>query len=204
MRNLTRNFLIAAVPMIAALFLIGGTSAHGPSVPDGPATNATKGNPVHIQGQAMGQAQQLGRTFGVNLIIEEYSTPDDQKVLLEAFNAKQNEGLVNALSKMSTKGRMAITGTLGYDVTYIRTWPLPDGGTKLRMVTNRPLRFGEVWSDSRSTDYSLSGIELILTADGKKNSGTLFPACQLKIDKEGQLQLETLQNPWKMVDVRIR
>jgi hypothetical protein len=193
--------------MVAVLFLISGTSAKlssGGTPVQGPATNATKKDPVHIQGQAMGQAQQLGQTFGVNLIIEEYSTPDDQKALLAAFNDKKNEGLVNALSKMNSKGRMAITGTLGYDVTYIRTWPLPGGGTKLRMVTNRPITFGENWSDSRSTDYNLSGVELILNADDKKNTGTLFPACQLKLDKEGQLQLETLQNPWKLVDVRIR
>lgn len=198
MRNLSRNFVIAAVAMVAVLFLIGGTSAQGP------ATGGTKEKPVHIQGQAMGQAQQMGQTFGVNLIIEEYSTVEDQKALLDAFTAKGNEGLVNALSKMSTKGRMAITGTLGYDVTYIKAFAQPDGGTKLRMVTNRPIRFGEAWSDSRSMDYNLSGVELILTADGKKNSGTLFPACQFKLDKENQIQIELLQNAFKLVDVRIR
>jgi pyrroline-5-carboxylate reductase len=93
---------------------------------------------VYYQAQAMGQAQQLGRTYGITLIIEEYSTPDDQKALLTAFNEKQNEGLVNALSKMSTKGRLSITGTLGYDVTYIKTFPMPDGSTRIRLVTNRP------------------------------------------------------------------
>jgi hypothetical protein len=198
MRNVSRNFTIAAVAMVAVLFLIGGTSAQGPG------TNGTKDKPVHIQAQAFGQAQQLGRTFSVNLIIEEYSTVDDQKALFDAFNAKKNEGLVNALSKMKTKGRMAITGTLGYDVTYIKAFAQPDGSTKLRMVTNRPITFGEAWSDSRSSDYNLSGVELILTADGKKNSGTLFPACQFKLDKEGQIQLELLQNAWRLADVRIR
>lgn len=159
---------------------------------------------IYIQAQAMGQAQQLGQTFSVNLIIEEFSTADDQKALLEAFNAKQNEGLVNALSKMNSKGRMSITGTLGYDVNYIRKFDMPDGGTKIRLVTDRPVRFGEVWSDSRSMDYSLSGAEIIMSADNKKNSGTLLPACKFKIDKENQLQLELLQNEWKLVNVRQR
>jgi hypothetical protein len=185
--------MIAAVAAIAALFLIGGTSAQD-----------TKQKRQTIQGQAYGQSQQLGQTFGVTIIIEEYSTADDQKALLAAFNAKQNEGLVNALSKMKSKGRMAITGTLGYDVAYIRKFPQPDGTTKLRMVTNRPITFGEAWSDSRSMDYSLSGVEIILSPDDKKNSGTLAPACQFKIDKEGQLQLELLQNAWRLADVRIR
>jgi hypothetical protein len=53
-------------------------------------------------------------------------------------------------------------------------------------------------------DYSLSGVEVILYPDDKKNSGTLAPLCQLKMDKENQLQLELYQNPWKLVDVRRR
>jgi len=31
-----------------------------------------------------------------------------------ATSARQNEGLVNALSKMKSKGRISVTGTLGY------------------------------------------------------------------------------------------
>ena len=198
MRNVSRNFTLAAAAMLAVLFLMGGTFAQGPG------TTATREKPITIQAQAFGEAQQMGQNFGVDIIIEDYSTADDQKALLEAFTAKQNEGLVNALSKMKSKGRISVTGTLGYDVSYIRKFPQPDGTTKLRMVTNRPITIGEAWADSRSMDYSLSGVEVILSTDEKKNSGTLMPACQLKIDKEGQLQIELLQNAWRLANVRIR
>jgi hypothetical protein len=159
---------------------------------------------IFIQGEAMGQAQQLGQMFSVNLTINEFSNAEDQKILLDAFNTKQNEGLVNALSKMKSKGRIAITGTLGYDVNYIRKFDLPDGSTKIRLVTDRPIMFGEAWTDSRSSDYNLSGMEVIITSDNKKNTGTLAPACKFKIDKENQLQLELLQNEWKMVNLKRR
>jgi hypothetical protein len=159
---------------------------------------------IYIQAQAMGQSTQLGRTFNITIIIQEFSTPDDQKALMAAFNEKKNEGLVNALSKMHTKGRMSITGTLGYDVAYIRHWKQPDGSIKYRLVTNRPITFGEAWSDSRSMDYSLSGVEIILSPDKKKNSGTLYPACQLKMNKENQLELELYRNPWKLVNIMKR
>jgi len=159
---------------------------------------------IYIQAQAMGESTQLGRTFGITLIIEEFSPPEDQKALLEAFTQKGNEGLVNALNKMHSKGRMSITGTLGYDVAYIRQWQQPDGSTKYRLVTNRPITFGEVWSDSRSMDYSLSGVEIIMYPDKKKNTGTLLPAVQLKMNKENQLDLETFQNPWKLVNIMRR
>jgi hypothetical protein len=159
---------------------------------------------IYIQAQAMGTSTQMGRTYGVTLIIEELSTEEERAGLLEAFQQKGNEGLVNALSKMHSKGRMSITGTLGYDVAYIKTFPQPDGSTRLRLVTDRPLRFGEVWADSRSSDYNLSGVEIVISKDKKHNTGTLYPACQLKMNKENQLELELYQNPWNLVNIMKR
>ena len=197
MRIMRRVIIATAVMAIISMLCLTGQKS---SAQDG--TKLPKS--IFIQGQAMGQSTQLGQTFSVNIIIEEFSTADDQKILLDAFNEKKNEGLVNALSKMKSKGRIAITGTLGYDVNYIRQFKMPDGGTKIRLVTDRPITFGELWTMSRSMDYSLSGAEIILSADNKKNSGILAPACQFKIDKENQLQLELLQNEWKIVEVRQR
>ena len=159
---------------------------------------------IYIQAQAMGQSTQLGRTFSVTLIIEEFSPPGDQQGLLEAFTQKGNEGLVNALEKMHSKGRMSITGTLGYDVSYIRQWKQPDGSTKYRLVTNRPITFGEAWSDSRSSEYSISGVEIVLYPNKKKNEGTLYPLVKLKMNIQKQLELETYQNPWKLVNIMKR
>ena len=115
------------------------------------AAQSTKlAKPIYVQATAMGQSTQMGQIFNVTAIINEYSSPEDQKILLEAFQAKGNEGLVNALSKMPSKGRLAITGTLGGDLAYIRRFPQPDGSVVIRAITNRLLRFGEVWADTRS------------------------------------------------------
>jgi dolichyl-phosphate-mannose--protein O-mannosyl transferase len=185
------------------LFLIIGSlalaSSHSTSAQE---SNLSK--PVHIQAQAMGTSTQMGQSFSVTAIVNELSSPADQQVLLEAFKAKGNEGLVNALSKMPSKGRLAITGTLGGDLAYIRRFQQPDGTTMIRMVTNRLLRFGEVWADTRSSDYQLSGVEVIFSKDKKHNSGVLIPAAELKINKEGHLEVETFQNPWKLVNVQLR
>ena len=111
---------------------------------------------------------QMGHSYSINAIINELSSPDDQKVLLEAFQTKGNEGLVNTLSKMPSKGRLAITGTLGGDLAYIRRFDQPDGTVMIRMITNRLLRFGEVWADTRSSDYQLTGLEIIFSKDKRK------------------------------------
>jgi len=155
------------------------------------------------QAMAMGQSTQMGQQFSVNVTVEEYSTPEDQQILVAAFDSGGMKGLVNALSKMKSKGRLAITGTLGYEVNYIRSFPTPTG-RKIRLVTNRPITFGEAWADSRSTDYNLSALELDISTEKDKNSGILLPACQFKIDKDKQLAIENYQNPWKLVDVRQR
>lgn len=171
----------------------------------GPATSAQKlAKSITIQGTALGESTQMGQVHQVTLIIEEFSTTEDQKALVSAFAEKGNEGLVNALSKMKSKGRMAITGTLGYDVSYIRLWKQPDGTVKLRLVTNRPIRFGEVWSDSRSSDYELSGVDIILNHDKKKSSGMVLPRAKLKLNKENVIEVEAFQNPFKLVNIMQR
>lgn len=160
--------------------------------------------PITIQAQAMGTSTQLGRSYSVTIRINEYSPAGDREILMEAFQQKGNEGLVNALSKMSSKGRIAITGTLGGDIAFARKLQMPDGSTKIRLVTNRLLRFGEVWADTRSTDYDLSAVEIILSPQKGKSTGTLLPASKLKMNKEKQLELELYQNPWNLVNVMVR
>ncbi len=159
---------------------------------------------IHIQGNAMGTSTQLGRSASITIIIQELSLPADQKILINAFKEKGNEGLVNALSKMPSKGRIAITGTLGGDLAYIRKIPMPDGSVKLRLITNRLLRFGEVWADTRSSDYELSAVEIVMSKHKGKSSGTLMPATKLKVNKEGETEIELFQFPWKLVNLRVR
>ncbi len=179
---------------VVCLILLNGTTTSAQKLPKS----------IHIQAQAMGTSTQMGRNYNITLIIQELSSEEERTGLLEAFQQKGNEGLVNALSKMQSKGRMQITGTLGYDVAYAKTFPQPDGSIRLRLVTDRPLRFGEVWADSRSSDYNLSGVEIVISKDKKHNTGTLYPACQFKMNKENQLELELFQNPWSLVNIMKR
>ena len=159
---------------------------------------------IYIHGQAMGTSTQMGRQASITIIIEELSTPADQKILISAFQEKGNEGLVNALSKMSSKGRIAITGTLGGNLAYIRKFQMPDGSVKLRMITDRLIRFGEAWADTRSSDYELSAVEIIISKQKGKSAGTLMPAARLKVNKEGETEIQLFNFPWKLVNVQVR
>lgn len=166
-----------------------------------PALSAKKVKDETIEATAMGTGSQLGQTIGISVEIYEYSTPEDRQILLDAFTKGQNQGLVNALTKMHAVGHISITGTLGYDLAFVRMIPTPTG-RKIRFVTNRQLRFGEVWADAQSTAFNLTGGEFDLNdTDKSKSAGVLYPECQLAIDKQGQLQIQLAQNAWNLVDV---
>jgi hypothetical protein len=95
----------------------------------------------------------------------------------------------------------AITGTIGYDLSYINLIPT-ETGRKIRFVTNRQIRFGEAYNNTQSIAYNLTAGEIeINDKDKGKSAGVLYPASQLVINKEGQLQIELRKNPWKLVNI---
>ena len=154
-----------------------------------------------IDATAWGTSTQMGRNVSVTLIIYQYSTPEDRDVLVEAFQKGSNKGLVNALERMKAVGHISITGTLGFDVSYINLIPTPTG-RKIRFVTNRLIRFGEAYADTPSQAFDLSGGEFDLNdQDKSKSGGVLYPAAQLGIDDQGQLSINLLQNPWRLSNI---
>ena len=154
-----------------------------------------------IDATAMGTSTQLGKVVNVKVTIYEYSEEEDRQILIEAFTKGQNEGLVNALTKMKSVGRIAITGTIGYDLSFIRLVPTPTG-RKIRFVTNRLLRFGEAYYNTQTTAFNLTAGEIdINDSDKDKSGGVLYPAAQLVINKEGQLEFQLNQNAWKLVNI---
>jgi len=154
-----------------------------------------------IDATAMGTSTQLGQNVSVKATIYEYSTEEDRQILLEAFKKGQNQGLVNALTKMKAVGRIAITGTIGYDLSFIRLIPTPTG-RKIRFVTNRQLRFGEAYYNTQTTAYNLTAGEIeINDSDKDKSNGVLYPAAQLVINKAGEIEFQLNKNPWKLVNI---
>jgi hypothetical protein len=154
-----------------------------------------------IDAQAFGTGTQLGANIGVTLNIYEFSTPADRNVLVQAYAKGQNQGLVNALQKMRAVGHVEITGTVGNDCAFIQMFPTPTG-RKIIFITNRQIRFGEAWTDSQTMSFDLTaGILDLNDQDKSKSTGVLYPLAQLVLDKEGKLQWDLNQNPWKLVDI---
>jgi len=184
------NKLVAGIFLALGLLTIGSL----------PTSSQDRGKAEIIQGVITGTGTQSGELTNFRLIIYEFSTPDDKQVMVDAFQKGQNTGLFNALGKMRSVGRVAITGTLGYDVKYIRWFPTPTGRT-IKFITDRQITMGEAWTDSRSQQYNLTGGILDMNdSDMKKSSGVIYGAAKLAI-KDGELSIDLANNPWKVASI---
>jgi len=157
-----------------------------------------------IQATARGTSTQLGKMLNINIHIDQFSTQDDQKALVDAFNRSGQDGLVDALEKMKGKGRFNTPYGVGNEVKYIFELPPDKGRRHIRLVTDRRISFGEAYASTRSEEYSVGAVELFLTPDGKDSEGTALPACKLTVNKKTQqIEIETYQNPWKLTNLMI-
>lgn len=185
----TRNFA-NGVSFLIALLIVASVPGFG-----------QRANTETIDATAFGTSTQMGRNFGVKIIIYEFSSPEDRDILVQAFQKGQNDGLVNSLEKMKSVGRITIPGTLGFDLSFIREIVTPTGRT-IRFVTNRKIAFGESYWDAQTKSFNLTAGEInIDDKDKSKSDGVIFPAAQLIVNKEGELQWELNQNSWKLTNI---
>lgn len=178
--------------------LLGLTLFAGPAAP-----GQEKPKREVIQATAKGNVRASGSMVGITITIESYSTPEDQKTLMDAFKGGGHDALVKALSKMKSRGRVAVTGTLGYQIAYIRSFPTEDG-RMIRLITDRPIQAGEALVGGRTKDYDLSGMQLNLSKDKKKSDGYLAVAGKFIIDKNQQITFESLGSAWQLVNIQER
>ncbi len=163
--------------------------------------SADKPKPETIRAVAMGTGTQMGQNGNVTLTIFDFSTPDDQQALIEAFQKGQSEGLADALSKMKAVGRCEMVRAKGYDVSFIRMIPTANG-RQIRFLTNRQLRNAEVATNSHTRAFDLTAGEINLDDnDKKKSTGFIYPAAQLVINKDGEFQFKLNQNSWNLINI---
>ena len=158
-----------------------------------------------IQAQAFGTTTMAGKTFGVTIYIEDYSTPADQKALIDAFNSGGHDAKVKVLSKMKSKGRVRLSsGGVGYQISYIRNIPTANGRT-IRLLTDRPIGIVEAMFNTRSGDYDISIIELQLGNSKGKNTGSLIPGARILVNKKRQIEIESYHaSPWRLAGIMER
>ena len=119
--------------------------------------------------------------------------------LIDTFMAKKQDGLLSALQKERSKGRLSLPNwqgpdpqnyRLGWDIRYAAHDTLPDGGERIVIMTDRQMSMWEVRERPRSFDYPFTLIEIRMPKEGK-GEGRAFGATQINFDKKkNQIVLE--------------
>jgi hypothetical protein len=143
-----------------------------------------------------------GRMTQFTIYIAEYTPDDEANQLKTLLKTKGEDALLNTVEKMKGKGQVAAVGTIGWPIPVIRQHPEKDGGRRIVLFGNRPLSFFEARDRPISAEYRFGLMVLHLNAKGE-GQGLLYPACKVKFNKQGILDVENFGiSPWKVVNVR--
>ena len=140
-------------------------------------------------------------TFGLSVYIDAYSPDNEIAQLAQTLRDKGNYELLNAVSKLKSKGRLSPTGRVGTDVKVIRVRQT-EKGRRIFLVTDRPISFVELYNGTRSRDYEFGVVQLDLDEKGN-GEGAMLVAMQIRFDKDNQLELEHYGiDPVRLANVR--
>jgi hypothetical protein len=161
--------------------------------------------PRQFAATAFGQAGTVaGRSFGLNLYITGWTTNQQVRDYISVLKEKGPDGLVRAMEKTSDVGRISPAGFVGTGFRFARYRPTANGGLHIVMVTNRPMSFGELYNNGRSTDYQFGIVVLNVDKDGK-GTGQLAPVCKIRFNKKNDLEIENFgQKPFRLANVYLQ
>ena len=141
---------------------------------------------VNLDGTRMAQAG----AGVVEMVVERYSTDAERDRLLKALIENGPDKLLDTLQSLPRVGYIRSPNSIGYDLHYARKAPLPEGGERVIMATDRYISFWEAANRPRTIDYPFTLIELRLNRDGE-GEGKISIATRITIDKErNQIELE--------------
>jgi hypothetical protein len=144
-----------------------------------------------------------GRAGNFDITVNRWSTDKQRDTLMATMVSKGPEKLLDTLQDLPAVGHFGAPGNLSWDLHFARKMPLPDGGERVVLATDRRISFWEAAHQPRSFDYPFTVIELRLNRDGD-GEGTMSIATKVIYDKkENMITLENYQtSPVRLTNVR--
>ena len=190
--------------VMTVLFVLSGCMVSTAFAQNGD-TKALPDLPRQYAATAFGQSGAMsGKSFGASVYITGWTTDQQVKDFISTLKENGPNGLVRAMEKTGDVGRLAPTGFVGSGFRFARYRPTANGGLHIVMVTNRPMAFGEVYNQTRSTDYQFGIVVLDVDKNGK-GTGQLAPVCKIKFNKKNELEIENYgQKPFRLTNVYLQ
>ena len=128
----------------------------------------TNGAPERFTALAvnMGSPGPAGATT-VEMVVERWTSDADRERLVNVLMEQGPEKLLDTLQKMPRVGYIRTPNSIGYDLHYAHKNPLPDGGERVVLATDRYITYWEAVNRPRSIDYPFTVIELHVNASGE-------------------------------------
>ena len=145
------------------------------------------------------------RTNTIDIVIERWSTPEETSNFKATLIERGEDKLLSTLQKTKPRcGYVRTSTSLGWDIFFARETPLPDGGRKIVLASDRPVTMWEARNQGRSMDYQFSLAEIRLPKEGK-GQGKAIPYAQLTFNKEtNTLEIENYQRePVRLSEVTV-
>ena len=146
-------------------------------------------------------------TATVDFTIDRWSPDADREKLLsilqeEKNSYRANEKMLSVIQRLPKVGHIRVNTRLAWDLRYARQSPLPEGGRRLILATDRPVGFREAANQPRTMDYPFTIVEVQLDRNDK-GVGKILAGTRLYIDKNKELVLENYgQQPIRFNEIR--
>ena len=143
-----------------------------------------------------------GRTLPFSLIINRISTAEEIRQLNAMLQSGGQDELMRTLTRMNA-GRIQIGTGVGVPANAIIVTDEGDGRTKLSVLYQRTLGFGELRYGARSTDYPFGYAEMYVGRG--ENEGMLIPAAKVRLRGGNTWEVEDFGTfPARLMGLRVR
>lgn len=161
--------------------------------------------PLHLTSWALNMSNiGTGANAVVDIKVDRWSTDEEREKLITTFLEKGPNKLLDTLQDLKKIGYIRLPNTLGYDLHFARLTPLPEGGRKIVIATDRPIGFAEARNQPRTIDYPFTLIEIRLKPDGT-GEGKMSVATKISMNKKTKtVELENYSSePVRLTNVKV-
>ena len=143
-----------------------------------------------------------GLSLPFTLIINRITTADEVNQFNAALQAGKQDELLRTLSRTDA-GRIQIGSNVGLPANAILVNDQGNGRTKITVIYQRDIRFGELRRGARSVDYPFGYAELYIGRGD--NEGMLIPAARIRLRDGNTWEVEDFGTfPARLMGLRVR
>jgi hypothetical protein len=123
-------------------------------------------------------AYTVGSTASLVITVNRWSSLEQREKLLTTVREKGPQALLDVVQDFPRLGTLRTPQTVGYELKFAIQDPLPEGGRRVLIATDRPISFAEARSRPPTIDYPFTVIDMQLKPDGT-GSGTMSLAARI-------------------------